>query len=189
VTQKKWAVFISGRGSNLQSIIDYCDCDLALVVSNRISAYGLLRAKINGISIYVTESKIDWISLNSVLMHHRITDIFLAGYMKIIPESFLKNWEGRILNVHPSLLPEFAGKDSLERSFEMLRPMGVTVHEVIPEMDAGPVIFQKRIEDESYFLNLKTKDPLSLENAKILMAKTELRLVTEAVDRWNLRRI
>lgn len=179
----KWAVFISGRGSNLQAILNLgSEIQVQLVVSNKASAYGLLRAKRHAIPIYLTDKKINWQDLDDKLQAAGVDCIFLAGFMKLLPADFVSKWSGRVLNVHPSLLPEFPGTHAIEKSFAAGGDMGVTVHEVIAEMDAGPIVLQKSI-----FATGKRSSALTLAEAEIEIAKTEQRLVTEAVRLWNLR--
>ena len=90
--------------------------------------------------------------------------------MKILPESFIQAWEGRIFNIHPSLLPLYPGLRSIARAVEANGPFGVTLHGVVPEVDAGPVLFQDRIE---------MQDVKSLEEIEFLYHVREHRLVRE----------
>src|SRR4051812_20001464 len=91
--------------------------EIGLVVSSRQKAAGILKARRAGIPVHVLANPINWNDLNNVLRAHNITHIFLLGFMKIIPENFVSVWMGRILNIHPSLLPAYPGLDSIKKSF------------------------------------------------------------------------
>lgn len=144
--RNRWAVFISGTGSNLNALIDTrSDVDVALVVSTTPKAYGLVRARRAGIPTLILSNPIDWNALQDELVKFNISRIFLAGFMKIVPKTFVEKWESRMFNVHPSLLPAFPGLKSIQRAFEEKKPIGVTVHGVIPEMDAGPHVLQRKV--------------------------------------------
>ena len=150
----RWCIFISGRGSNLSAAIEECresGPQISLVVSSDKSAAGLARARRAGIptiSVPLLNSsrdekpKIDWQELDLKLRSARIDAIFLLGFMKIVPASFLEKWKGRVLNLHPSLLPQFPGLRSIERAIEAGAPLGATVHVVEPKVDSGPIIKQ-----------------------------------------------
>lgn len=177
---RTWAVFISGRGSNLQALLDLGDdFDVRLVVSSKASAPGLLRAKRAGVPAFVLPKKIDWTALDRELRARRITHVFLAGFMKIVPAEFVARWENRILNVHPSLLPAHPGLNAIENSHAGDDDMGVTVHVVTPEMDAGPKLLQKCC------LRGKRGGEFPLSRAQVLISRTEQRLVREAGARWR----
>lgn len=176
----KWAVFISGRGSNLQALLDQSALmPIQRVYSSKSSAPGLLRARRFGVSTQVLPPKIDWNHLHEELVSAGITHLFLAGFMKLLPADFVHRWEGRILNVHPSLLPAYPGLESFEKSYRDGAAMGVTVHVVTPEMDAGPRLFQKS------FLAPQAQKEITQERAAFLLSKTEQRLVREAGQRWK----
>lgn len=173
-----WAVFISGRGSNLQAQLDLLsDVNVRLVVSSKASAPGLLRAKRQGIPALVLPKKIDWTLLDAELKRRGIARIFLAGFMKIVPENFVRSWENRILNVHPSLLPAHPGLRAIENSFESGGEMGVTVHVVTPEMDAGPRLLARRTRRAGVVSEIATE--------LLAISRAEQRLVREAVSRWK----
>ncbi len=143
--RSNWAVMISGTGSNLSALLDLDPVlSVGLVISDKKNAYGLSRARRRGIPTYHFENN-DWDDLQNQLKRYLIDYIFLAGFMKICPENFLKNWSGRIFNVHPSLLPTYPGLKSIERSFNDKAPMGVTIHEVTPAVDKGLILLQRKI--------------------------------------------
>ncbi len=182
---KKWAVFISGRGSNLQTLLDGLEENaIVLVVSSSAKAPGILKARRMGVPVLVTSSKIDWTLLQSELEQRKVERIFLAGFMKIIPLSFLQSWKNRILNVHPSLLPDFPGLHAIEKSFAAGGAMGVTVHIVTPEMDAGPQLLKKRAVS-AHMRTAQEPKALSLNDAELLISITEQRLVREGFRRWS----
>lgn len=147
------AVLISGRGSNLRALIESTlaadhPARIALVLSNRADAEGLEIAKAAGIETAVIESKgkeraeFDAI-LDTVLRSKDIDFICLAGFMRLLTTGFVQAWYGRMINIHPSLLPAFKGTDVHARVIESgTRFTGCTVHFVSPEVDAGPIILQ-----------------------------------------------
>lgn len=152
------AVLISGNGSNLQALIDGCSsgelpCEIALVISNKADAYGLERAKkadIPTIVIDHTEFS-DRTSFDQAL-HQAIQQancelVCLAGFMRLLTPEFVNKWDQRMINIHPSLLPDFKGAHAIQDAFEAgAKQTGCTVHYVIPEMDAGPIILQKSVD-------------------------------------------
>jgi phosphoribosylglycinamide formyltransferase-1 len=154
---RRTAILISGRGSNMASLIeaarrpDY-PAQIALVLSNRPDAPGLAAAKAQGIAtaavdhkIYVGRDAFEG-SLQAMLEAHRIEFICLAGFMRILTERFVERWRGRMINIHPALLPAFKGLHTHERALaEGVKIHGCTVHYVIPEMDAGPIIAQAAV--------------------------------------------
>ena len=161
-----WAIFISGRGSNLSAFIECRHLDsIGLVVSSRPHAYGLKKAKRYGIPTKVLNPKPDWQDLLSILKTYNISKIFLAGFMKILPAHFINNWQKPIFNIHPSLLPQYPGLNSIERSFKDKNPMGCTLHKVIDKVDMGSIIFSSTIAKVS-----------SLETAEFLIHIEEQRL-------------
>lgn len=183
-----WAVLISGRGSNLSRLLDDLDeVPIKLVVSSDAQAGGLWRAKRMGIETaltplesYVTKSgvakeRIDWAKLTEDLRSRGITHVCLAGFMRIVPASFVADWENRLINLHPSLLPEYPGLESIERAYADQADIGVTVHFVNEEVDAGKIISQRRC--------LKKQDVsrYSLDLTEFLVHVTEQRLLREAV--------
>lgn len=153
------AVFISGGGTNLQALIDASaqgtmpSVELSLVVSDRPNAGGLARAEEAGIpSAVVVPGEGFNARLAEALTAHRIEIIVLAGYLRHIPDGIVTRFAGRILNVHPSLLPAFGGKGwyglkvhrgVLERGVKIT---GATVHVVTEDFDEGPIVAQKAVE-------------------------------------------
>lgn len=151
------AVLISGRGSNLQCLIDACAADdyparIVAVISNRPGAYGLERAREAGIPAIAIDHKAydsreDFeAALDAALREAGAEFVCLAGFMRILTEGFVNAWSGRMINIHPSLLPKFKGVDTHRRAIEAGESEhGCTVHWVTPGMDEGPVIAQARV--------------------------------------------
>ena len=153
----KAVVLISGGGSNLQAFIDQIDAnelslDIALVISNVPSAYGLKRAQKAGIESSVIDHKEfkDRLSFDNALKAQIDTVnpdvIILAGFMRILTQEFVDSYPLKIVNIHPSLLPKFTGTNTHSRAIEAREEWhGASIHFVIPELDAGPVILQGRL--------------------------------------------
>jgi phosphoribosylglycinamide formyltransferase 1 len=155
------AVLASGRGSNLQAIIDHFDnlareriAKVALVASNRADSPALIRAATASIDIAHFEAADDGSSLLELLRRFRIDLVVLAGYLKRIPPVVVREYSGRIVNIHPALLPNFGGEGMYgARVHEAViasgaRESGVTVHLVDNEYDRGPIIAQWRVAVE-----------------------------------------
>ncbi len=140
----RWAVMISGTGSNLQTLLDRAHDPLPLkVYSSRAGVAGLSKARRMGIPTEVLGSPIDWEKLHQDLLRMRVQRIFLLGFMRIVPLSFVQKWENKIVNLHPSLLPLYPGLHAFERAWEDGAPLGATLHYVNEELDAGNRIRQK----------------------------------------------
>lgn len=158
---KKIVVFLSGGGSNFQSLLDHVHGiygEIVLVISDNESAYGLQRAKKNNIDTIVIDNKtIRDDELINILQKYNTDIIVLAGYLKIISKEVVKTYTNKIINIHPSLIPSFCGDGSYGiKVHEMVYNYGVkitgaTVHFVDEGTDTGPIIMQKSIdiEDES----------------------------------------
>jgi phosphoribosylglycinamide formyltransferase 1 len=150
---KRVAVLISGRGSNLGSLIDAADAEyeIILVISNIEGAAGLARAQAAGIATTViphagkTREAFD-AEVDTALRAAQAEIVVLAGFMRILSDGFVRGWEGRLINIHPSLLPAYKGIRVHERVIEAGElQSGASVHFVVPELDAGPVIAQARV--------------------------------------------
>lgn len=153
----KLCVLISGNGSNLQAIIDHIDdgklnAEISLVISNKPSAYGLTRAENAGIrhvcldhSKYEDRTSYDQ-ALANTLSEENPDCIVLAGFMRILTPEFVNTFSGKLLNIHPSLLPKYKGLNTHQRAIDNGdQEHGVSVHFVTPELDGGPVIIQSRV--------------------------------------------
>ena len=154
----KIAVLVSGRGSNLQAIIDsiengYLKAQISVVISDVGDAYALIRAKKHGINaVHINpgrfESKESYEKeILRVLDLHNSELVLLAGYMRILGKSVLTAYKNRILNIHPALLPSFPGLHAQKQAFDYgVKVSGCTVHIVNEELDGGPIILQKCVE-------------------------------------------
>jgi phosphoribosylglycinamide formyltransferase-1 len=156
--RRRTAILISGRGSNMAALIGAArapefPAEIALVLSNRSEAGGLALARQAGVATAVVDHKIYAgrdefeASMQTLLDIHRIELICLAGFMRILSAPFVTRWRGRIINIHPSLLPAFRGLDTHARALAAgARVHGCTVHFVEPELDSGPIIVQASVE-------------------------------------------
>ena len=156
-----YAVIISGSGSNLQAFIDasqsgQLDARLALVVSNRTDAYGLQRAEKAGIATVTVDHReygqredFDRALLQAIAPHG-VDLIILAGFMRILSPVFISAYRGRLLNIHPSLLPKYPGLNTHQRALDAGdTEAGATVHFVTEELDGGPPILHVRVPIEN----------------------------------------
>lgn len=183
------AVLVSGSGTNLQAIIDACKSGaigngaIKLVVSNKKDAYGLERARNEGIKA-VFENKEE--AVLELLESEGIDLIVLAGYLKILSPEFIRKYENRIINVHPSLIPSFCGKGYYglivhEKAIEYgVKVSGATVHFVTEEADAGPIIMQGAVPV------LDSDDASSLQKRVL---DVEHKLLVEAIDLYCNNRL
>ncbi len=158
MNKKRVAVLISGRGSNMTALIGAAKADdypaeIALVVSNRPEALGLARAREEGIATAIVDHKTFGEdraafehALDDTLEADRIDLVCLAGFMRLLSPWFVQRWSGKMLNIHPALLPRFKGLHTHRRALEAgVKRHGATVHFVVPEMDAGPIVEQESL--------------------------------------------
>lgn len=154
---KSIVVLISGSGSNLQAIIDACSSGfipgkVSAVISNKANAYGLSRASDAGISTQVlshknagSREKYD-ADLIDCIEQHKPDLVLLAGFMRILTPAFVAHFHGRLLNIHPSLLPKYQGLQTHQRALDASeREHGCSVHFVTEQLDGGPVILQAKV--------------------------------------------
>ncbi len=157
---KRTAVLISGNGSNLQALIDAAKApgypaEIALVISNKADSYGLKRAQAAGIPMRVISHK-DYqnreafdAAMQQELEKAKIEIVCLAGFMRLLSKGFVERWEGRMLNIHPSLLPAFKGAHAIRDALKAGAAVtGCTVHFVTYEVDSGPVMLQAEVRVE-----------------------------------------
>ena len=174
-------MLISGEGTNLQALIDAGDIDVACVVASRAGAPGLERAERAGIPVLATA---DEAGTTAFLVRNGVELVVLAGYMRILSEAFVVRWSGRILNVHPALLPAFPGGHAVEDAVAHgVKVTGVTVHLVDAghvAADTGPIVLQEPLA-VSY-------DDTAAEVADRLH-RIEHRLLPEAVRLYRAGRI
>ncbi|EGM77478.1 phosphoribosylglycinamide formyltransferase, formyltetrahydrofolate-dependent [Rheinheimera sp. A13L] len=154
---KSIVVLISGSGSNLQAILDACSAGfiagkVTAVVSNKAKAYGLERAKKAGAAALVLDHKAyaDRASYDRALIEtidqHQPDLVVLAGFMRILTPEFVQHYQGRLLNIHPSLLPKYQGLNTHQRAIDAGdTEHGCSVHFVTAELDGGPVILQAKV--------------------------------------------
>jgi len=158
MARKRVAVLISGRGSNMASLIEAAKApdypaEIVLVVSNRPDALGLTHARTAGIATLVidhtrfgSDREAFERELQATLEANRIDLVCLAGFMRLLTPWFVGRWSGRMLNIHPALLPAFKGLHTHERVLAAgAKTHGATVHFVVPEMDSGPIIAQAEV--------------------------------------------
>jgi phosphoribosylglycinamide formyltransferase-1 len=151
---KSIVILISGRGSNMEAIVQRCAAEawparVAAVISNRADAGGLQFAAAHGIATavvphtaYATREAFDE-ALAAAIDGHAPDLLVLAGFMRILGEAFVRRYEGRMLNIHPSLLPAFPGLRTHERALQAgCKLAGATVHFVTPQLDHGPIVLQ-----------------------------------------------
>ena len=184
----KLGVLVSGRGSNLQAIIDSIrdeslHADIAVVVSNKKDAVGLERAQSQGIKSIVHDPSVFKGQPNSreaydqalveILQRHEVDLVILAGYMKIVTRVLLEAYQWKVMNIHPSLLPSFPGLSAQQQALDWgVKMSGCTVHFVTEGVDEGPIIIQAAVP----VMEGDTSETLS---ARIL--KEEHRIFSEAI--------
>ena len=149
------AVFISGRGSNLKSLINFSKkrkspIHIKLIVSNTKKAIGLKYANINKIPKKIINFKKKFQAearILNILNNKKINFICLAGFMKILSKNFIKKFKGKIVNIHPSLLPKYKGLNTYKRALKNKEKFtGCTVHYVSAKLDSGKIILQKKVK-------------------------------------------
>jgi len=151
-------ILISGRGSNMQALIEASRAadfpgEIALVVASRPDAGGLATAQASGVATAVVDQSrfgrdrtaFD-AEIDRTLTEARIEFVCLAGFMRILTEGFVRRWEGRLVNIHPSLLPAFKGlRPQAQALAAGVSVSGCTVHHVVPDLDAGPAIARAEV--------------------------------------------
>ena len=179
----KTAIFISGTGSNLKNLIKfsskkYSPISIKLVISNKKNAIGLkyaIQQKIEKKIINFITPKVSEKKIINLLKKRKITFICLAGFIKILSNNFLKKFNGRVINIHPSLLPKYKGLDAHKRVLKNNEKFsGCTVHYVTAKLDSGKIILQKKVKIS------KTDNERSLRK-KIL--KEEHKLYPKAINK------
>ena len=170
------AVFISGRGSNLKSLIKFSKLKISpitidLIVSNNKKSKGLVLSKIYKIKkkiLNFNDIKETEKELIKLLKENKIHLICLAGFMRILSKNFINKYDGRILNIHPSLLPKYKGLNTHERAIQNNEKYsGCTVHFVNSKLDSGKVILQKKVK-------IQKKETSKTLSKKILLQEHKL---------------
>jgi phosphoribosylglycinamide formyltransferase-1 len=183
--KRRVAILISGRGSNMAALIEAArkedfPAEIAIVISNRADAVGLEKARASGVATLAIESKSFGkdraafeAALQSALDRHRIELICLAGFMRLFTAEFVRHWYGRMLNIHPSLLPSFPGLEPQAQALRAgVKVSGATVHFVIPQTDAGPILMQGAVA---------VRDDDTSETLAARILKIEHRIYPEAL--------
>ena len=155
MTKRRVAILISGRGSNMAALIQAAKApdfpaEIVLVMSNIADAGGLQSARAAGIAAVTVESKpfgkdreAFERAMQDELLRHNIDLVCLAGFLRLLTPWFVQQWQGRMINIHPALLPSYRGLHTHERALaDGVKIHGATVHFVIPDVDAGPIIVQ-----------------------------------------------
>jgi len=168
---KKIGVLVSGNGSNLEALItaikkDNLSAEIAVVISNKPEVYALERASLAGIATRFVEEKKgekkeEYDSrIKEILDDYGVDLVLLAGYMRVLTENFVQNYQGRLINIHPSLLPSFPGLNAQKQALEAgVKVTGATVHFVDEGLDSGPIIIQSptRVEENDTEESLKER--------------------------------
>lgn len=186
----KGVILISGNGSNLQSIIEHADSidlQISAVISNEKNAYGLERAKAAGIKTYFVDPKkfterVDFDQeLVKIIDSLNVELIVLAGFMRILSTLFINHFSGKVLNIHPSLLPKYPGLDTHQRAINASdKQHGATVHFVTEKLDGGPIISQE-------IVNVDTNEKVTSLAKKVL--KQEHILYPKVIHWYTQRRL
>lgn len=158
MSKTRIAVLISGNGSNLQALIEAAKmpdypAEIALVISNKPDVFGLKRAEEASIK-HLTIDHTDYdsraafdLALDNALIEHDIAFVCLAGFMRVLTEAFVEKWAGRMINIHPSLLPKYKGLNTHQRALDDGQAEhGCTVHWVSVGVDEGEIIAQESLE-------------------------------------------
>lgn len=157
MTRKRVAILISGRGSNMMSLVEAASdagfpAEVVAVIANRPDAAGIPWAASRGLATAVVDHKVHAgreafeDALDAALSPHRPDVVCLAGFMRVLTAGFVARWQGRMINIHPSLLPSFKGLHTHQQAIDAgVRIAGCSVHFVVPEMDAGPIIAQAAV--------------------------------------------
>ena len=177
--KKRAAIFASGSGTNLENIAKKVkagelSCDIVTVVCDNPGALALKRAEKFGLESFLIErknfkSKTEFENkITEHLKQKKVDVVLLAGYMRILSPEFVRSWPGKVLNVHPSLLPQYPGAHAIKDAYEAKeKETGVTIHFVTEEVDAGPIILQRRVPIEA-------NDTLETLEARVHAAEYEL---------------
>lgn len=185
-------VLISGSGTNLQALLDACasgalNAVIAVVVSNKPDAFGLERARRAGVpAVVVDRARYESVSgynaaIADVLKEHGVELVVMAGYMRLLGKEVLSAFPNRVMNLHPSLLPAFAGASGIKDAYEYgVKVTGVTVHFADEHLDHGPIICQEpvRVDEDD-----------TLETLEAKIHEVEHRLIVEAVRLFEQGRL
>ncbi len=175
---RKWALFFSGKGSNLEAVLEKYHLTWKVppvVVTNNPKALGCKVASRFKLQPIILEKPIDYDLLSATLKEQNVELIFLLGYLKILPASFINNWAETIFNLHPSLLPKYPGLLSIEKAWTDKKNIGVSIHRVTEGVDQGAILLQQLV------LKPKDYDHLSLEEVIALVHSKEHQIVCDFI--------
>jgi phosphoribosylglycinamide formyltransferase 1 len=203
--KKRVAILISGRGSNMASLLDAAaaadyPATIALVLSNRPNAGGIARANEAGVATAVVDHKnypdreAFERAMDAALVEAGIEIVCLAGFMRVLTPWFVARWVGRMINIHPSLLPLFRGTHTHRQALDAgVRVHGCTVHYVVPELDSGPIIAQACIpvfpgdDEDALAARVLVEEHRIYPQALAQLASGEARLSGQRVE-WQRKR-
>ncbi|CAJ1086756.1 trifunctional purine biosynthetic protein adenosine-3 [Xyrichtys novacula] len=198
-------VLISGTGTNLQALIEHAkrpssSAEIVVVISNRPGVQGLKRASLAGIQTRVVDHKLYGSraefdgTIDRVLEEFGVELVCLAGFMRILTGPFVKKWNGKLLNIHPSLLPSFKGVNAQKQALQAgVRVAGCTVHFVAEEVDAGAIIVQEAVPvlsgdtEESLSDRIREAEHRAFPAAMELVASGAVRLAEDGHIEWKLK--
>lgn len=186
------AVLISGNGSNMLNILEACEknvlsSNVKVVITNNKNSKGIEVAKKKTKVCIINEIEMNnfEVELNKILIAEKVNFICLAGFMKILSKKFVKNWNNKIINIHPSLLPSFPGLNSVKQALDKgVKYTGCTVHFVDDGIDTGQIIDQRVIKVERS-VSLKELTKKILKEEHILFIKVLLNLEKELLNDQN----
>ena len=178
--KKNVAVFVSGFGSNLNVFLkNKKRFKTLLVVSSNPKAYALERAKAHQVKNWILDKPISWDKLHKRLDERNIDLIFLAGFMRVLPPQFVKAWKDHLFNLHPSMLPRYKGLDSIKKAYEAEDNIGVSIHRVTDQVDAGEIV------DQQVAVTCTEVSGISLEQATKRVHQQEHQMVQNWIDRYT----
>ena len=172
----KTAVFISGSGTNLESLIKFSQLKkspilISLIITNNSKSKGLRYGKVFKIKKKIFNFKKKYLAEKKILYElkkNKINLVCLAGFMKILSKTFIKNFNGKILNIHPSLLPKFKGLNTHKRAIKNKEKYsGCTVHFVNSKLDSGKIILQKKVKIQKYDTPKTLADKILIQEHKL----------------------
>lgn len=175
---KKWALFFSGRGSNLEALLRTYHSNWTqppVLVTNNSKSYGIKVGQEYNLETLILRNPVDYTKLARGLKAQNVECIFLLGYLKILPKAFLDQWPKAIFNLHPSLLPKYPGLKSIQRAWSNKHDIGVSIHEVTEGVDEGQILMQELV------IKPKDYDPLSLEEVESLVHSKEHQVVCDFI--------
>lgn len=175
---KRWALFFSGKGSNLNAVLECYHTNWSmppLLFTNNPESPAIKLAAGFGLETHILENKINYEQVSSLLAEAKVDALFLLGFLKIIPVEFLKDWKGRVFNLHPSMLPKYPGLHSIKKAYSKSDVIGVTIHHVTEGVDEGEPLVQSVVFEPGDY------DLMSLEEVKTMVHSVEHNLVCDFI--------